>query len=132
MSTAETLAVKRRQRLDKKRRTTLPLFAASGQIDEVAPLPDVDTIAGEYRQMQAQVCLRVLGMQVKSLRMCLYYRGLVEQYLTWDQVQHMQHYAARVLPDDCRGGYWLKVALDLGIERRRANEWLDWWQGRVA
>lgn len=104
------------QRLDRRRREELPLFATDQAVlDSVAPLPSADDAARFVRRQQAGACathLRILKLHIDQwIRM----RGIAEQYLTLDQVQYMEAHYPSTWPRDYRAAWWRMRLQELGV-----------------
>ena len=115
-----TRAARRVARLDKRRREALPLFAATGTIDAVVPLPSEEKVDAEYLWMECNVRAKQLIMLRNSLLSWLYYRMVCERVLPWEEIQSGEEYCRRVLPHNpvYRADYWHRRARALGLEGR--------------
>ena len=114
-----TRAQKRIARLDKKRTEAMPLFAATGVIDAVAPLPSEEKVEADYLWMECNVRAQQLHMWAAGLRAWAYYRRVCEAVMSMDEVREAESYCRRVYPADhfsYRVSYWLKRAQALGLE----------------
>jgi hypothetical protein len=115
-----TRAARRVARLDKKRREALPLFAATGTIDAVVPLPSEDKVEANYVWMECNVRAQQLRMWQAGIREWAYYRRLCETVMTMDEIRAGESYCRRVYPLGAHFSYrvtfWLKRARDLGLE----------------
>ena len=114
-----TRAARRVARLDKKRREALPLFAATGTIDAVVPLPSEERVEADYIWMECNVRAVQLKMWRDNLRLWIHYRRLCETVMSLDEVREAESYCRRVYPMDhfsYRVSYWMKRAQAFGLE----------------
>jgi len=106
------------QRLDKRRREELPLFATDQAVlDSVAPLPSVDETTRFLYRQQASACAMVLRVRKLCLDQWFAQRRIAEQYLTLDQVRYMEAHYPATWPRDYRSDWWRMVLRDLGVRQ---------------
>jgi hypothetical protein len=135
-----TKAERRQQRLRKRRQEAMPLFEAAGIADDIQPIPEIPEIESWYRRQAMVTYASALRRERDSLRDWVVYRGMAEEYLTFDQVQRMEHESARIYPSDplYRGSYWRRFLLAVGLWERvqqidgRHYPRLDWSQQKYV
>ncbi len=119
--TTEERAIRRQNRLDKRRRESLSLFATNEQVlDSVQSLPSVTEIMDWQLRQEIAVRVQCLRMMRTSLAAWIRYRMIVEQYITFDQVRLMESDCRRTLPPyttspEYRADYWHQVLRALGL-----------------
>lgn len=118
-----TLAEKverRQRRLDKRRRSELPLFAASGDtvLDSVTPLPTTEQIYQQYadwdQEFKAwQERMEQFRQQMRDRQERA--RGVARHYISEDQVEHIDTHIRRMYPSDPVYGaeHWSHLLADL-------------------
>lgn len=114
-----TRGQKRIARLDKKRKAAMPLFAAAGVLDAIAPLPSEEKVEVDYKWSECNVRASQLKMWRDNLRLWAHYRRLCETVMSLDEVREAESYCRRVYPVDhfsYRVNYWIKRAQALGLE----------------
>lgn len=128
------LAQRRQKRLQKRRQEATPLFVATGVADAVEPIPTVREIEDWYRRQAMVTYAHALRRERNSLRDWTIYRGMAEEYLSFDQVRHMERESARIYPSAplYRASYWRRFLLAMGLWHRvrridaRHYPRLDW------
>ena len=115
--TMTTRAARRVARLDKKRREALPLFAATGTIDAVVPLPSEERVEAQYVWTECNVRAKDLRRLQRDTLSWLYWRMVCERVLPWEEIQAGEAYCRRVLPHDpvYRADHWHRRARRMGL-----------------
>ncbi len=131
--TVEQKAERRRRRLDKRRRTELPLLAATGTLDTVAPLPTIEEVLDWYKRLSDYIAEKhaqsAAYVTAERAKLC----AAAERYLSIDQINHVNAYITRVYPptDEYWIGHWDNLLTELGalgVEARdRREAILRWW-----
>ena len=82
-----TRAARRVARLDKKRREALPLFAATGTIDAVVPLPSEERVEAQYVWTECNVRAKDLRRLQRDLLGWLYWRMACKHITAWEYTE---------------------------------------------
>lgn len=90
-----TRAARRVARLDKKRREALPLFAATGTIDAVVPLPSEEKVEADYVWSECNVRAKDLRRLQRDTLSWLYWRMVCERVMPWEEIQAEEAYCRR-------------------------------------
>lgn len=133
--TIEQKAVRRRARLDKRRREELPLLAAAGDavLNSVAPLQSVQGIKADYERWRADLAERLQKGTRRNFEELTRLHELAARYLTEDEVLRIDAYVRRVFPPALvyEVDYWRRLLLGLGAfgVEKRDEFWKmeDWW-----
>jgi hypothetical protein len=115
---SDSHVARRVKRLEKRRHEELPLFATvPAVLDRFAPPPTEDSVRAELEGMQQEVLGRLARSRAWAQARAEQYRARVGEYITEDQLQHMDAYIERTYPrGECYAAdYWRTLATRLGV-----------------
>lgn len=121
-------AQERVRRLDSRRREALPLWATNEQVlEQLAPLPSVETAAISLLTLQRQAMAAALRRQRDILRSLIVHRELCARYISASEIVRMERYARRAYPSvEYIPGVYVNLAFGLGI-RCECDTCAPWW-----
>jgi len=115
---SDSHVAKRVKRLEQRRHEELPLFATvPAVLDQFAPPPTAERVRAELEGMQNEVLNRLARSRAWAQAKATQYRARVGEYITEDQLQHMDAYIERAYPrGECYAAdYWRTLATRLGV-----------------
>jgi len=115
---SDSHVAKRVKMLEKRRHEELPLFATvPAVLDQFAPPPTAERVRAELEGMQNEVLNRLARSRAWAQAKATQYRARVGEYITEDQLQHMDAYIERTYPrGECYAvDYWRTLATRLGV-----------------
>jgi non-ribosomal peptide synthetase component F len=115
---SDSHVAKRVKRLERLRHQEFPLFATvPALLDQFAPPPTAEGVRAELEGMQQEVLDRIARSHAWAQAKAEQYRAKVGEYITEDQLQHMDAYIERAYPrGECYAAdYWRTLATRLGV-----------------